>query len=629
MSSHLVPMNSDIFDQWVRDAAAVQRIVRVRSGSPWQGLIPDLDPNQSSPSGMVADSHGLVARPGPDGIGEVLMPDAGFTQLDGANLPLSTAGGYTANTMLAQFDRTTAGGAKTSGSEYDGPTLLALIGGNDLTAGDTELWRAKPSDGTWEQVPWSQKAGGAGVGITAGHEPAATRNFLSDWAVFPAGAPSRSEYSGAISEPVFVWCNLHDRVMVYPVDDGVVTGIEDGAFEPLTYDLDPTFKAATVESFGGRLYFGNTIEGSTQYRQRIRRTALFTADPQVSVGSGAFDIRDFSGDLLRLEKLGSQMVAYFEDGTAFIHQSGVATAPDRVQLLRDKRGLLGTHAVTSVGANEHFGIFDDGWFFLDTAGRWTEVGMLNIEGKQVPMWKDTFYNLLDMNFRDRTVISYDGRFVRIAFTTHQASDPENQEVSIFDPRGNRVFRELYPVVCWGISNVQIRTAGTWDVPGGDLTTATTWAEVSGSWDTYAAKFGIKALHHGTTDGHVLKHDYDIITKYDTAKSQNAEPTFHWQGKLISGGDPTKFKQAIKLWVEHIYTGTGGVTFKVEGDSADSFESGSVDFSTTGSLGDIQTTFRTFNFKAANLQFSIAGSAPIQIRSILTDIAIEETEERLG
>jgi len=64
MTSFLVPQNSEIFDQWVQDAQFVQNIVRLRAGSPWQGLVPDLDPYQAPLSGMRLDSFGLVARPG-------------------------------------------------------------------------------------------------------------------------------------------------------------------------------------------------------------------------------------------------------------------------------------------------------------------------------------------------------------------------------------------------------------------------------------------------------------------------------------------------------------------------------------------------------------------------------------
>ena len=623
MPSFLVPQNSDIFDRWVQDATLVQRIVRARAGSPWQGLVPDLDPHQAPASGMGITSFGLVARPAPDSRGEVLMPDAGFVEVpaDGAGLPLTSSSGTTALrtniTMLAMFNRTDSTGAVVT--EWD-KTTLATVGGDGTTVGSRELWKRLPSTGAWTQIPW---VGSAGSGPPDAHEPEATREFLSDWAEFPAGAPGRTAYNGAIIEPVFVWCNLHDRAMVWPILEGAGSR-ETSDFETLTDRFSADFRARTVEHFGGRLYFGNTIEAGTQHRQRIRRTALFTADPlETTAGAGAFDIRDFSRDLLRLEKLGDLLVAYFEDGTAFIRLSNIATAPDAVQLLREQRGLISTFAVTSVGNQEHFGIFDDGWFFLDPSGRWTEVGMLNIDGVQVSKWKETFYNLLDYNQRHRLVVGYDGRFIRIAFPTVDDVDNtlDNQEVWIFDPRGNRVFRDRYPVSVWANIDSDIQAATIWSSMVG------TWAEQIGSWDALAAKFGIKNFNHGTIEGHVFIHNYGIVTKFDIATQTNINPSWAIHGILGSGGDPTTLKTGIKLWMECISTGGGTVVMTFHGDSADGSEGGAVQIGSNSNIGDIDTAFRTFNFTAANIRYSITGTTlPIQIRSIMADIEMGGTEE---
>jgi hypothetical protein len=413
-------------------------------------------------------------------------------------------------------------------------------------------------------------------------------------------------------------------VFVYPVDDGVLA-IEDGPYETLTDQFNATFKAKTVEHFAGRLYFGNTIEDTTHYRQRIRRTGLFTADPDPATpGAGAQDIRELSGDLLRLEKLGNIMVAYFTDGVAFVSPTNVATAPDQIDLLREKRGLLSTHAVVSVGDQEHFGIFDDGWYFLDPSGRWTEVGMLDIEGVRTSKWKEAFYTDFDIDNRDRLVVSYDGQFVRITKPT--VGFDENEQVWIFDPRGNRVFLDNYPVVCWGEMDRQLQTAPAWNATA---YAGQTWEDTPGSWASYAAKFGLKALHHGTTTGHVLSHNINLPTRYDVTNLSTVNPTFSISGVLSSLGDPTTLKTATKLWVEQVHSNTGNVNLTVSGDSTEGSESGGVNFSLTGSLGDINTVFRTFNFTAANLKYTISGTAPVRIRSIIADAVLTPLEERLG
>ncbi len=612
MPSFLIPQNPDFFDEWVAKALAAKKTIRITARSPWQGYMPDLDPHQAPPTGM-SPIVGLVARPDPDGAGEVLMQDAGFDRVDSARLPLtSSVGSHTNITMLAQFNRTNSVGAETG--EYN-TTLLALVGGDNANEGSTELWRLLQA-GTWENVAFESSTGG----VDTTHEPQAGREFLSDWAEFPAGAPGRAAYSAEIIEPVFVWCNLQDRVMVYPNDD---TSTENAQFEPLTNRFSANFRAATVEHFGGRLYFGNTIEGTTQHRQRIRRTALFTADPlETTAGAGAFDIRDFSGDLLRLEKLGDLLAAYFTDGVAFIRTTDVATSPDRVQLLREKRGLISTHSVVSVGNQEHFGIFDDGWFFLDPSGRWTEVGLVEIDGVQTPKWKETFYGQLDINFRNRTVVSYDGRFIRIAFTRQrEEGDTDNQDVWIFDPRGNRVFTDQYPVTVWGQMDRTLQTGTIWSALIG------TWSGLAGSWESLGSIFGLQALHHGTTTGHVLSHNYDLQTQFDGAN--DVLPTFSLAGMLSAVGDPTVLKKALKLWVEEVHSAQGSLTLGVTGDSSEGGESGLVPFSTTANVGDINTIFQTLNFSSTNLGYTVSGTAPVRIRSIMADVEITASEERLG
>ena len=621
MPSHLVPQNPDFLAKWVEEAQISVRRERIQINSPWQGYTPDLDPHRMPPS-AASTMEGLVARPEPNGRGEVLMADAGYAAMDVANLPLvTTTGSHTNILMIAQFNRTDSSGDRIG--EWN-KSPLVLVGGNSGTQATAELWRLIQA-GTWEKVPWATVTG---VGPPASDEASSGRDDLSDWAEFPAGAPGRSAYNGNIAEPVFVWCNLADQVMIYPVDDDALT-FDDGAYEPVTDQFGGDFRAKTVEHFNGRLYFGNTIENGTHHRQRIRRTALFTADPlNTTAGAGAFDIRDFSGDLLRLEKLGDVMAAYFEDGVAFIRSTDVATSPDGVQVLRERRGLLSTHSIVPVGDQEHFGIFDDGWFILDPSGRWTEVGVAEIDGVRVRKWKETFYGQLDIENRSRLYIEYDGNFIRIAFPTKvdQDAGDDVQEVWIFDPRGNRVFRDRYPVTCFGLLDQVVKDGVTWENLTG------TWAEQTGSWASYGAKFGLKSLVHGTTDGYVVKHDYGIFSRFDTGDESTFNPTFSYSSAVSAIGDPTALKRALKIWMEYIQTMTDSVTFTITGDTTEGTQQGTITVSPTGGVtGDINTAFLDLNFTAVNLGFTVSGTSPILIRSFIMDVelpgVIPEWQER--
>jgi hypothetical protein len=282
-----------------------------------------------------------------------------------------------------------------------------------------------------------------------------------------------------------------------------------------------------------------------------------------------------------------------------------------------------------VGQQEHFGIFDDGWFFLDPSGRWTEVGMVDIDGVQTSKWKEDFYNNLDYDKKHRIVVSYDREFIRIAYPRNDSTD--NTEVWIFDPRGNRVFRDIYPeaVTVWGIIDATIQTAIDWDDTD-ERIFGKTWAEMDPTWTSYGAKFGLKNLNHGTTTGYIMVHNPNIITKYNGTSGAAVNPFFSLVGMLSSFGDPTTLKSPRKLWVEEIHSNTEAVTLGVQGDDPGQIEVGSVDFSADGIAGSIQTPFRTFNqIMSANLRYFVTGHAPVRIRSILVDVRTTPAEERLG
>lgn len=573
--------------------------------SPWLLYVPDIDPHRA-PASAASLLQGLIAKPDPGGYGEVLRPDQGWDLLDSARLPLGADANTTRSlTLLAQFPRTNSAGAITG--EYD-KTLLATSAGDASNAGSLEVWRLRPSTGQWQEIAHSGAAG-----TTA---PSGNRDQLFDWTVMPAGAPARASHSGAINEPAFVFTNGFDPVYVYPVDTG--GGTSSGAFEDLT-DTSATwpggpsdpFKAITVESFAGRLYFGNTTEGGTRYRQRVRRTGLFTADPlPTATGAGAFDIRDFSRDLLRLEKLGDLLVAYYGDGVAFIRKTDIAGAPDTVDVLRDRRGLLSTHALVAVGDDRHFGIFDDGWWFLDPSGRWTEAGVMSIDGILHHKWKQTFYSKLNYDKRNRLVVAYDGDYIRISLPV--LDQDENSEVWIYDPKTDRVSVDPYEVTVFGTADRQIRASTTW------AATVGTWSSISGSWASFAAEFGALALLHGDSGGYVFLHDPDLITRYAVASAGPIYPNWIYQSPRSALGSPRYRKCADRMWMEHIQASAGSSAgvFGIFGETG-AGETYVVDFS-GGSNGSLRVVSQTVHFSSTHLMFRASGAAPILIHSFEID-----------
>ncbi len=637
MPVNLVPANPEIFAQHRAEAAKSNRVEQIPIRGPWAGYMPDIDP-YNSPATACEEIRGLVARPSRFGQGEVLRPDAGYAPTGSVHastgLPLDTnAGGAgpsttTDITLLAQFNRTTAVGAET-GTEQT--CLMAIKAGDGTTStpddpeeGSLELYFLDPSDGTtWTLVPTSFT--GAGDNPPLASAPSAQRDILPDWAVMPAGMAARVSYNEGVTRPVFVWCGLQggafsgDQVMVYPVDGDEGFTANNAEFEPLSEDFGEAFFAETVEYWNGRLYFGNTSESGTQHRQRVRRTALFTADPlSTTVGAGAFDVKDFTGDLVRLEKLGNVMAAYFEDGTAFISKTEIATAPDRVELLRERRGLISKWAVTPISDQVHFGIFTDGWFTLDPTGRWTEVGLMDIQGVPTRKWKDDFYKNLDIANRHRLTIDYDGTYVRIAYPNVNSS--ENIDVWIYDFRGDRVFKDTYEVTQWGRMNLIISTGINWeDAEGGWDNPTDALGNPLTTWTAQQSRRGLEATIHGTTDGFILTHDSELFTRYNTSSMNQESPSYLYRSKLTNMGDPTMLKTAQKLWLEYVQVNDPqSATILVKGDDTESQEGGAVPL-TKGQAGDTNTAWRNFNFTSTNLQFEISGSAPVEIRSFLAEV----------
>ncbi len=131
---------------------------------------------------------------------------------------------------------------------------------------------------------------------------------MPDSCMFPAGSPGRPSYTGAIVEPAWIWTNNVDPVYVFPAGTGLQT------YQDLTAQaaLAP-FLARSCATFNGRIYFLNTSENAVRRRQRLRRTAVFQADPSTTLaGSGSQDLLQFRGDGLRVEPLGSVLAIYFD-----------------------------------------------------------------------------------------------------------------------------------------------------------------------------------------------------------------------------------------------------------------------------------------------------------------------------
>ena len=615
----------------------------VSSGAPWEGATPGL-PEGEFGHNFARTTQGLVAKGDKSDYGEVLTNDAGFIRLeddDDVSLPLGVSypkgGGSSDSTnVIVRLDEfpllSLAAGIQTSN---EATKAVALVSGDGSTAGSFEMYVLEPSSADWAEIPFSATAASAGSAASAGRDGdvSATGRLRSmpDSCVFHGGAAGRdafaaSNHTEAINQPAFIWTNNVDPVMVYPTADttsGTILG-----YEPLSDDLGDggsasyDFRCVSVATFGDRVYFFNTFENTVRYATRLRRSARGTCDPAPgNLGAGSKDLDTFAGDGLRVEPFGQVLACYLSDGTAFVRETGLATSPNSVQVLDSHRGLLGTHALASIGENTHFGIFDDGWWLLDSSGRWTEVGVLG-DRVQLRKWKTRFYNILDPDKHQRLQCFYDSERnqVRISIPTTDTVVTENW---IYDIASDRVWQQNYPstmtagggATCWARLTVRDNDALIWSGASGDL-----WSTIVGSWASFGSPAGKRRLSHGTHLGFIFYHDENLITQDGEA------PSWSYSSVRPNFGDPSKLVTIDRVTVEHINSSNGGNMTIVAEDTRGNNASGSIPLDDNGT-NDVVLASTTMQLTAEGVGVNLSGSGAVRIRRIDVDYYITEMRRR--
>lgn len=584
-------------------ASGVRQRTILRAGPPWPGFTPDV-PHDLATIAHARNLRGLRPRPHPSGFGEVLMPDSGWAQLDPTNLPLSAR----AAVHLTQLSRTTSAGAISGDQDV---TPIAATGGTG-SAGTHQLWRLRPTTGAWQEIAYSAAGSGA---MGADRDGSTDAPSMPHSCEFPPGAPGRSVLGGAIAEPVLIYCNNVDRVMVYPDQ----TGGSD--YEELTTlaSLDP-FIARSCANFAGRVNFLNTSENGTRRRNRLRYTPVFTADPDTSslVGGGTHDFEEFSGEGQKVLPLGDVLACYFDDGVAFARRTDIPTFPYRYEIISTERGLLSCTGITSIEGRLHFGVFTDGWYFVDPSGRFREAGIQEFDGVRIRKWRETFFNRFDIENRQRLQVHYDSmeNVIRIAIPTQD--NTEMVEYWVYDILGDRVSVEDAEVTCWGSYNQQIRAATTW---GG--TAPETWSSILGSWGSYAGRLGLTAQVHGDAAGNVYIHDPDILTREQPDNSL-VFPVYEFESLQPTLGSPEDLMSVHRVNVEYVNVNSPGGTVRVA--SSQRSASRSIDYN-EGATGTIQTSRRSFHFTDQQVGFQLTGTHPWVGRSVAMEVQGTSSSEK--
>jgi hypothetical protein len=259
-----------------------------------------------------------------------------------------------------------------------------------------------------------------------------------------------------------------------------------------------------------RLVMLHTVENGNLYNKRARWTNISTTPDLTSAGAGFIDFVEFKGDGLRILSFQDTVACYFEDGVGFLWRTDNTTNPFNRTYVTKERGLIGTHAVCRINEDLHFGIFEDGWFFLSAGGAWQEAGMFDTGAGKATKWSRKFYSLLNVEERDTTVVNYDKftRRIHVSFPTTGGSEDEVAYVVwVYDLDTDSVWPDdPYTVVCYGEVTAQLAAGVAW----GDF--LGTWAAATGVWGDYSPVYGNRATAHGSEDGVVYYHSPGLWTR---------------------------------------------------------------------------------------------------------------------
>lgn len=651
--------------QAIAQAEAVARgplTIQVRQ--PFAGFVPDIDPNLLDGTAFV-DLVNVLARPRTSGSGETLgLPD-GYRQEVSAFLPLGDDDGDVPATTAADARPITRIDEMqryrpltiSDGGEFDGEfiiTPMVTTAGDGSTGQSGSMYRRNASD-EWEYVPPSA-ACTAGAALSADRDGRASSKSMPDSCVAPFGATARGGNSGAyapgpaddlqsgsISEPCWILCNDVNEVMVFPaasfltaagthdyetlIDHLADSTLDSGGDPP---DPDNGFKAKSCETWEGRVYFLNTSEAGVRYPRRLRRTAKFQATPQTGAGfegAGFQDINRLDGEGLRVETLGDVLAVYFSKGVAFARPTGTPTSVEDVQVISRTRGLLGTHAVTAIERNTHFGVFTDGWWLLDQSGRWREVGLQDVGGRAEPKWRQTFFDRLDMTNRHRLYVYYDQPYNLVYIAVPTKENPDPQEVWIWDPVNDRVFFENYPVTCFG-AITSLAQAGT-------IINALvgTIDELEGTIDSYGPIPGFPtARAHGDLNGYVYSHTRDA-TGYHNAASPPAVQEVAWSARTArrSFGQSMRDVSCVdRVSIEYVDRGNqSNVQVQVFGTASQAGQGFPVVLHEFQLDGERHTVDAWFRYSARTLGVALSGAGSFEIQAIEMDVFVSPTEQRSG
>ena len=525
---------------------------------PWGGYAPDIEPSLVTYAHCTGASKGLMSK------GERLVTIPGWGLVDEASLPLGddSAGAAEAPATNAQAINGLDYFLRSPVKDSELVAITADMGGSE----NSHIYRL--SSGAWAEVPVTDRIT---VPTDADYSFSPTvRPHMASW---PGGVPSGSPSLAAnsIDEPMHIIATKDQDVLFWPSHDNA--NAEADMWDWLIFRADPFsgahFKAISVAIFGGRACYLNTYEtGNTHYPRRMRFSKV--ADPtdiaDATVGAGFVDAEDACEEGLRLEPLGDVLAGYFCKGIVFYTRTFVKENPFNPLYVSRELGLLGTHAMTAISTRLHFGVFEEGWFFINENGEIREAGVADVGGSRVRKWTHKFYESLNFEQKRQIHVTWDPiqKVVRVAFPSGASTIPD--KVWLYDVDDDRVWPDdmtsysSQPPTSYTYAPTVTSPSESWDTVSGDWDAM---AAAGTTWDELHTQTGSFTTYHGTGnpgmsgEGYVMEHDRFRVTRNNGTTT--ATPTCLYESHEIPLRGPGMWKESARLEAEIWTPSTAGAT----------------------------------------------------------------------
>ncbi len=470
----------------------------LRLAAPWGGYTPDISSAIASPT----DAHALQAfLP----IAGGMYPATGWSQLDSDSLPFTDSEPVVGVPFV-----------------YDTLTTPITLRRYAITADDT-LGNLYELGANWTNIPY----GGGTAGFSGNTTGDGVAQTLCDTAYY------------ALANRL-VMTNGFD-VAYYHVP-GAANYLD---FSPAV--LNP-FKAKSVCSAFERVFFLNTSEAGTPFPNRLRGTTR-SATPSLSgLGAVLISFDEIQADGVAVRKIGSSMAVYFRRGVAFCRETGNILVPVVRDYVSLDRGLVGTFAVCELGSGVHFGIFNDGWFLLDDNGRFTEVGLREINGTTHAKWRTTFYRELNSAAVNRVSVAFDRprRLVWILWPDESSGHPNRLWVYHLDTDSvwpcDNIFSDYPNILGQSVSTTETTSYAT---------ITTTYEGESMTYADFDQKQGEELLVAGSRVGRVYIQNPRIYTV------DGVEPEYQYKTPRTPLGNPSQLHTLERL--DLVYVQQNGPT----------------------------------------------------------------------